>query len=116
MFIGVRSLVKAMPAAWTVEVCIDSHCAPDRLYYPDSGAFGPQESVSSRASAVHGLGPYLVSIVVRDRRGKVLLRTARSVRMEKDYPNGKDCPGLCFVRGLRINPTTRQLELLPKRR
>jgi hypothetical protein len=115
VFIGVRSLVKAMPAARTIEVCIDSRCARDRVYEPNLRGLHPYESVSSRARAVHGFGPYAVSVVVRDRRGNVLLRAERTVRMERYYPNGKGCQGLCFVRGLRLNATTDQLELLPKR-
>jgi hypothetical protein len=111
VFIGVRSLVKGMPAAWTIDVCIDSHCARDRVYEPDVVGLRAYGTVSSRSSAVHGLGPYVVSVVVRDRRGKVLLRAERAVRMERYYPNGKGCQGLCFVRGLRLNATRHQLEL-----
>lgn len=109
--IDVRSLLKAMPSAWTIEVCIDNHCEPNRLYETGFGSH-PYELVSNRTSAVHGLGPYVVSVVVRDRRGNVLLLAGRIVRMEKYYPNGKDCEGLCFGRGLRLNPATHQLELV----
>jgi hypothetical protein len=116
VIVGVRSLIKAMPAAWTVEVCIDKHCARERLYEPDVPGLRPYESVSSRTAAVDGLGPYTVSVVVRDRRGNVLLGASRSVMMKRYYPNGKGCPGLCFGRGLRLNPTAHRLEVLPQRR
>jgi hypothetical protein len=112
--IDIRSLLKAMPSAWTVEVGIDNHCASEHLYEPGLGSRA-YEWVGSRASAVRGIGPYVVSVLVRDRLGNVLLLAGRIVRMEKHYPNGKDCEGLCFGRGLRINRATHQLELAPKR-
>lgn len=100
VFIDVRQVVKSMPAARTIDVCIDSRCNRAPLYDPSFP--GARETVTSRENGIHAVGPYVVSIVLRDRRGKVLVRAGRIVTMEKNYPNGKECGGLCFDRSLKL--------------
>jgi hypothetical protein len=90
-----------MPAAWTIDVCMGNRCTREPLYQSDEPGLVPYEYVHSQ-SAVRGIGPYVVSISVRDRDGNVMFRAGRIVTMEKYYPDGKECGGLCFVRVLKL--------------
>jgi hypothetical protein len=113
--VEVRGLTKTMPRAWEVDVCVAAHCTkngvresgkPRGRYVPKPYAY-----VGGEGRRLHGLGPYPVSVTVRDRHRQILLYVARGVTMERFSPNGVVCGPTCFVRGLKLNVGRRQLEL-----
>lgn len=99
-----RPLRSLMPEAYTVTACMDRRCvrAPAR---------GNNFKVESRTA--RGPGPVRVRIVIRGRDGTVLLRLARGVRLQRNQPNGPDCPPICWSRGVYPDVRGRTIVALP---
>jgi hypothetical protein len=60
----------------------------------------------------HGAGPYEVSVVLRDRKHRMLLRARRRVTLEPVGPHDANCPPKGFVSELELNVRRRRLDLL----
>jgi hypothetical protein len=116
--IEIRRLPKELPRARKIDVCVAGQCTHDTVYETGKpeGKYVPQAflGVSGKASGLHGLGPYPVSVTVYDRHGAVLLRASDSVVMERYSPNGVVCGPTCFIAELRLNVGKHLLEPLPR--
>ena len=98
-----RSVRKKLHGARTVTVCLGERC---------SKRSRRSDVVRVADSAVSGAGPYKVRVVVRGRRGRVLLRVVRNVSLRILQPNGEACPPTCWHRTLRLDPRARTLKVI----
>jgi hypothetical protein len=104
---GVRALLKQLPsAARTLQLCTDGKCVTEPV----------DRSRRYDILAVYGHdqpGSPMVSVRVRDKRGRLLAKTERPVTLKRTQPNGPDCPPPCWVGWLRYDGLTNTLVPIP---
>jgi hypothetical protein len=104
---GARALLKQLPSdASTVQLCTDGKCATELV----------DHARRYNLVAVYGHdqpGTPIVSVRVRDRRGRVLAETEHPVTLKRRQPNGPGCPPPCWVGWLRYDGLTNTLVPIP---
>jgi hypothetical protein len=90
---GVAVAVPDAARTGSLTVCVNDTC---RRF---SGKGDAVRLVDEHLAASHAR----VRVVVRDRRGRVVLRVDQRVALKRLTPNGKDCPPACWWRSLRLD-------------
>ena len=90
---GVRLDAVDLPRARTVTLCVEDRCRRER-------ANTDLHFVATRSD---GPGPVRVRVVVRDRRGRVLVRAERAVTLRRFEPNGPECAPTCWSARVRLD-------------
>jgi len=113
--IDIGQLPRKLPSARKVEVCVDGQCHKTPVYEAPGGHRPrPYLVVWGRGERLHeGFGPYPVSVMVFDRRGRLLFSAATKVRMDRWYPDGIGCGTPCFDGEARLNVAGHELDALP---
>jgi len=91
--------LRTVPNASSVTVCLNDRCRRTSI-----GTVNGQRGTLRRDDGrLDGKRPASVTLVVRRRDGRVLLRATRVVRLQAVWPNGVDCPPPCWVRKLTLD-------------
>jgi hypothetical protein len=81
-----------------ITVCMDDRCQSSRLSRRWSGS----SSIHIEDRRLAGPARVRVRVVVRDARGRKLLRRERRVTLTRNQPNGAPCPPTCWGAGLEL--------------
>lgn len=112
--IDIRQLPRRLPSARRVEVCVAGRCSENAVYETYASRYRSREAAFGEGQGLlKGLGPYRVSVTVFDPRGRVLLRAATEVKMNRFYPDGIGCGSPCFSGAARLDVNSGQLNPLP---
>jgi hypothetical protein len=94
--VDLEGLRAARPEARSVTLCLRGHCHTERLAHVHYIQVLPKDKGG-------GVGPFVVSVSVRDRHGRQLLASRRAVVLLPSYPSGRACGVACYFRVLGLD-------------
>jgi hypothetical protein len=99
LFANLKGLRRSNPSVSKVELCLGSSC--DTF---TRGEFAYTNVVNRR---LKGEGLRRVTLVGFDEDGNVVLRDSVTAPSVRSQPNGPDCPPVCFMVEVRVDPEGR---------